>query len=140
MRVFITGATGWVGSVVIEELQTAGHHIIGLARSEKAAAALEAIGVAVHRGSLEDLESLRAGASAADAVVHTAFNHDFSRFAENGVVEKRAIEAALASGAEHVDAKRVELPWEMTHAVADWEQRGDEDWQDRIGFLEKPGR
>ena len=93
MHVFVTGATGWVGSVVIEELRAAGHTVTGLARSEEAAAALAAAGIAVQRGSLEDLASLRAGASAADAVVHTAFNHDFSKFAENGAVEQTAIAA-----------------------------------------------
>ena len=92
MRVFVTGATGWVGSVVVKELVDAGHHVVGLARSDEKAAALAAAGGQVLRGTLDDLDLLHNAASAADAVVHTAFNHDFSRFAENCEQDRRAIE------------------------------------------------
>lgn len=93
MQVFVTGATGWVGSAVVQELIEAGHQVTGLVRSERGAAELEAAGARALLGSLDDLGSLQAGAATADAVIHTAFNHDWSRLAENSAVERRAIEA-----------------------------------------------
>jgi nucleoside-diphosphate-sugar epimerase len=93
MRIFVTGASGWIGSAVTAELLGAGHQVVGLARSDRAAATIEALGAEVRRGALDDLDALRAGAADSDGVVHLGYNHDFSRMGEAAQTDRAAITA-----------------------------------------------
>ncbi len=97
MRVFVSGSTGFIGSAVVHELIAAGHHVLGLARSDKTAAALAAAGAEVHRGALEDLDSLRRGAAAADGVIHLACNNDFVDYAAAAAADLRSVETLGAA-------------------------------------------
>ncbi len=97
MRIFVTGATGFIGSAIVQELIGAGHQVVGLSRSDKSDQALAVAGATAHRGSLDDLDSLTRGAAASEGVIHAAFNHDFLAYATAGETDRRAV-AALGAG------------------------------------------
>ncbi len=93
MRIFVTGASGWIGSAVVPELLAAGHQVLGLARSDASAAKVEALGAEVQRGDLDDLDGLRAAAAATDGVVHLGYNHDFSQIGAAATTDRTVIDA-----------------------------------------------
>ena len=107
MRVFLTGATGFIGSRIVPELLAAGHQVLGMTRSDAGAAALRAAGAEPHRGTLEDPASIEAGAEQADAVIHTAFDHDFSNFVANCEKDARVIAGLGSVPADHFGHR----PW-----------------------------
>lgn len=143
MQIFVTGATGWVGSAVVEELIAAGHQVTGLARSAEKAVALAVTGAQVIRGSLEDADVLRDAAQSADAIIHTAFNHDFSRFVQNCEQDRQVIEllgeaiagsdrmllvtsglSGMARGATELDQPQPVSPRQSEAAAQALSQRG----------------
>src|SRR5215831_16060759 len=93
MKVFVTGASGFIGSAIVKELLSSGHEVTGLARSDESAKAIRDAGAQVSKGSLDDPDSLKRGASASDGVIHTAFIHDFSQYAKAAEADRAAIEA-----------------------------------------------